>query len=50
MKWFIRWLAHKHILEAYMRGWKAGVNQEKYESDTSKHGHQTYFEYWGEEE
>ena len=46
---FIRWLAEGELLDEYMRGWKAGVNQHKHEPESASHGVLTAAEYWGPE-
>ena len=46
-KKFIQWIARGELLDEYMRGWKAGVNQQKHESDSASHGVLTAAEYWG---
>jgi len=47
MKKVILWLAKSEMTDEYMRGWKAGVNQQLYEPMSAEHGHLTPIEYWG---
>ncbi len=38
------------ILDAYLKGWEAGVNQQAYEPETAAHGLMSYDMYWRGEE
>ena len=38
------------IFDEYLRGWKAGVNQQLYEPDSAEHGHISHSMYWKGEE
>jgi len=44
-KWYLRW-----DYDEYIRGWKAGVNQQRFEPTSAEHGYISYAAYWGEEE
>lgn len=44
---FIRWLADSYLLDEYLRGWSAGVNQLHHEPRTAMHGIIDYDEYMG---
>ena len=46
-KRFIQWIASAELLDEYLRGWEAGVNQQRYEPDSAEHGVLTPEEYWG---
>jgi hypothetical protein len=48
MKWLFRWMFEGELIAEYIRGWGAGVDQQRKEPDTCDH-HETV-NYWGEEE
>lgn len=48
--WFCKWWLGIELCNQYMKGWKAGVNQQRYEPESAEHGYISYFEYYGEEE
>jgi len=48
--WFCRWWLSGALLDEYMRGWSAGVNQEHYEPESSEHGLISTAMYWTGEE
>jgi hypothetical protein len=50
-KRLIRKLAEMNgiLLDEFMKGWKAGVNQQLHEPETAEHGHLPRAEYWGDE-
>lgn len=50
IKWFCRWVLAGEMMSEYLRGWAAGVNQQKFEPNTASHGWKSYLEYYGEEE
>lgn len=54
MKFLFRWMFKSEIdtvrIHAYDDGWRAGVNQLRYEPDTALHGIVSHSDYWGEEE
>lgn len=50
MKFLFRWLFSGEMMDEYLKGWSAGVNQQKWEPDSAEHGYKTHLEYYGEEE
>ena len=46
-KRFVLWIAQGELLDEYLKGWKAGVNQQKFESHSAEHGWLTPEQYWG---
>ena len=46
---FAKWIL-RHDRDEYLIGWKAGVNQHRFEPKSADHGYISYQEYWGEEE
>lgn len=50
MKWLFRWMFSSDLLQAYMDGWKAGVNQQAHEPETAEHGLMSHEQYWRGEE
>lgn len=50
ISWFCKWWL-KNDYDQYIKGWKAGVNQQLHEPESAKHGHISKSMYWhGEEE
>jgi len=49
MRKLIRWILRNELLDEYLKGWKDGVNQHRYEPASAEHGIVTSSEYWGEE-
>ena len=50
IKKICRWILRNEIFEIERHWWRAGVNQQLYDSESAEHGHMTYNEYWGYEE
>jgi len=50
MKRFCLWyLGIKDLWDVYNDGWKDGVDQHRFESETCDHHQTTFKDYWGEE-
>lgn len=47
IKRICRWILWNELLDAYTKGWKAGVNQQLHEPESAEHGHISESEYWG---
>ena len=47
---FCKWWLDGELLKEYLKGWKDGVNQHRFEPKSAEHGYISYFDYWGEEE
>ena len=50
MKWLFRWMFNSELMDEYLKGWKAGVNQQLHEPKSAEHGHISKSKYWGDEE
>jgi len=47
MKWLFRWMFEGELLDAFIRGWKSGVDQQREEPESCEH-HVTV-NYYGED-
>lgn len=47
---FLSWLLRSKLHDEYIRGWGAGVKQQRYEPKSCDHFQTTLKQYWGEEE
>ena len=50
LKRICRWILSGELLAEYMRGWSAGVNQQKYDPESAEHGVLSHSMYWRGEE
>jgi len=51
MKFLFRWLFTGELMDEYLAGWKAGVNQQLHEPESAEHGQMSLSMYYtGEEE
>ena len=46
IKRIARWILSGELLDEYLRGWKDGVNQQRYDPLSAAHGHISYSKYW----